>query len=418
MNKTEEMFRNACEVYREYGVDAVQAVKAMDAFPITLNAWQGDDVQGFENTGHSLTGGCQVTGSYPGCARNSAELRDDLDFAMKLLPGPHKVGLQGHEVDRMFPGRDRDAFDIDNFSDWAAWGADRKIGLDMAPAFYSHPKLDHGLSLSHPDKAIRDFWIGHGQAMRRVAAAFAKSTGQKSVCNFWAPDGFKDTPADRLSPRRRLAESLDAIFAEAVDDNQVLDAVESKLFGIGTESSTVGSHDFYLRYAALRDKAICLDMGHFHPTESVAEKLSAIVALQGKILLHVSRGVRWDSDHVIVLNDELQFLAREIVRCFGGDNIFIALDFFDASINRTAAWITGSLAMRKALMIALLEPRTIDDAEIEWNFTARLLRQEEAKSLPWAAVWQYYRELHGIPSDTQILGAIGEYERKTLFKRG
>lgn len=418
MNRTERMFEDACSIYAEHGVDVKEALRKLDSATVGIHAWQGDDVVGFENTGHALTGGCQVTGNYPGRARTAEELRQDLDEALTMIPGPNKVVLQGHEVDSMLPGRDRDAFTIENFSGWADWAAARKLGLDIAPAFYSHPKLDHGLSLSHPDAEIRKFWIDHGKACRRIAAEFTRRTGVRSVCNFWAPDGFKDTPADRLAPRRRLMESLDEIFADPVDSALVLDAVESKLFGIGTESCTVGSHDFYLTYAAKHNKAICLDMGHFHPTESIADKLSAILVQQGSILLHVSRGVRWDSDHVIVQNDDLLNLGREIAAC-GTGNIEIGLDYFDATINRVGAWVIGAHNMRKALLRGFLEPAEgIKAAEAAWDLTARLALQEEAKTLPWNAVWNFYCEQHGIPSVSAILTRIRDYERRVQFPRG
>lgn len=418
MNRTERMFEDACSIYAEHGVDVKKALRRLDSCTIGIHAWQGDDVTGFENTGHALTGGCQVTGDYPGRARTAEELRRDLEEALAMIPGPCKVVLQGHEVDRMIPGRDRDAFTIENFSGWADWAASRGTGLDIAPAFYSHPKLDHGLSLSHPDPEIRAFWIGHGKACRRIAEEFARRTGIRSVCNFWAPDGFKDTPADRIAPRRRLLESLDEIFSDPVDESLVLDAVESKLFGIGTESCTVGSHDFYLTYAARRGKAVCLDMGHFHPTESVADKLSAILVQNGRILLHVSRGVRWDSDHVIVLNDDLLNLGREIAAC-GTDRIEIGLDYFDATINRVGAWVIGTHNMRKALLCGFLTPATeISAAEQHWDFTARLALQEEAKTLPWNAVWDYYCEQHDVPVTTALLSRLHAYEKQVQFLRG
>ncbi len=417
-DRTERMFRDACSIYAEHGVDVEQALRRLDTCVIGLHAWQGDDVTGFENTGHALTGGCQVTGNYPGRARTSEELRQDLEEAFSMIPGICKVVLQGHEVDRMGPGRDRDGFTIENFSGWADWAEARGTGLDLAPAFYSPPKLDHGLSLSHPDHNIRDFWIRHGKACRKIAQEFARRTGIRSVCNFWAPDGFKDTPADRLAPRKRLMESLDEIFADPVDESLVLDAVESKLFGIGTESCTVGSHDFYLTYAARRNKAVCLDMGHFHPTESIADKLSAILVQQGRILLHVSRGVRWDSDHVIALNDDLLNLGREIAAC-GTERIEIGLDYFDATINRVGAWVIGTHNMRKALLRGFLEPVTaISEAERQWDFTARLALQEEAKTLPWNAVWNYYCEQHDIPDTDAILERIRMYEKQVQFQRG
>lgn len=419
MSRSEAMYRIASEQYGELGINTEAVLRRLDEMPLSINAWQGDDVKGFETTGHALTGGCQVTGNYPGCARKSEELRQDLDTALKLLAGKKlRICLQGHEVDCMMPGRDRDAFTLENFSGWLDWAADRKLGMDIAPAYYSHPKLKDGLSLSHPDPAIRQFWIDHGKAIRRIGAAFGSRLGTPAVCNVWVPDGFKDQPADRRAPRERLLEALDATFAEEFPENQLLDAVESKLFGIGVESYTVGSHDFYLTYAAQHNKLICLDTGHFHPTESIPDKLSAICAQNGRILLHVSRGVRWDSDHVILLDDPLLDLGREAVRNDNGHNLFYTLDYFDASINRLAAWVIGARNWQKALLIAMLEPS--DPAcqyEYAGDFTARMAYREAIKSLPWGAVWNYYCESRGVPADANVLEPIRAYEKEVLVKR-
>jgi len=419
MDMTEKMYSAARELYASLGIDTEKVMASLDEIPLSIHAWQGDDVVGFENTDHALTGGCQVTGNYPGRARTSEELRQDLDEAMKLLPGKKlRVCLQGHEMDMLRPGQDRDTLDIENFAGWLDWAADRKIGMDIAPAFYSHPKLDRGLSLSHPDQAIREFWIGHGQACRRIAAAFARRLGSAAVCNQWVPDGYKDTPADRLAPRERLRDSLDKIFSEAIPETEVLDAVEAKLFGIGVESYTVGSHDFYLPYAAKRNKLICLDTGHFHPTESIADKLSAICCQQGRILLHISRGVRWDSDHVTVLDDALLDLGREAVRNWNGNNIFFTLDYFDASINRIAAWVIGARNWQKALLIGLLEPsKEICESEERGDFTARLAGKEAIKLLPWGAVWNYYCLSRNRMADCEIINPIRDYEKNVLTSR-
>lgn len=419
MSRSEEIYRIASEQYGELGISTEAVLKRLDEMPLSINAWQGDDVKGFETTGHALTGGCQVTGNYPGCARNSEELRQDLDTALKLLAGKKlRVCLQGHEVDCMMPGRDRDAFTLENFSGWLDWAADRKLGMDIAPAYYSHPKLVDGLSLSHPDPAIRQFWIDHGKAIRRIGAAFGARLGTPAVCNVWVPDGFKDQPADRRAPRERLLEALDATFAEEFPETQLLDAVESKLFGIGVESYTVGSHDFYLTYAAQHNKLICLDTGHFHPTESIPDKLSAICAQNGRILLHVSRGVRWDSDHVILLDDPLLDLGREAVRNDNGHNLFYTLDYFDASINRLAAWVIGARNWQKALLIAMLEPSApACQYEYAGDFTARMAYREAIKSLPWGAVWNYYCESRGVPADADVLAPIRAYEKEVLVKR-
>lgn len=419
MSRIEKNYQLACEQYAELGVDVEEALRRVAAEPISIHAWQGDDVKGFEAEEHALTGGCQVTGNYPGAARTAEELRADLDQAMKLLAGTLRVNLQAHEVDRMFSGQDRDALTVENYAGWLAWAKAKGIGLDLAPAYYSHEKLDHGLSLSHPDRAIRQFWIDHGKACRRIGAEFGRTLGTPCLCNVWAPDGFKDIPADRLAPRERLLESLDATFAEEFPETELLDAVESKLFGIGAESYTVGSHDFYLTYAAKHNKLICLDSGHFHPTESIGDKISAICCQQGRILLHVSRGVRWDSDHVILLNDELLSIARETVRGAGPKQVYIALDYFDASINRIAAWVTGTRNMQKALLAARLEPfALLTGAEKRWDFADRMAVQEAAKALPWGAVWSYFCAKNDIPQDFEYMREIAQYEKAVLFKRG
>jgi L-rhamnose isomerase len=418
MKCLEELFEYACRYYSKYGVDVIKTFKVLEKIPLSIHAWQGDDVTGFENTNHALTGGCMVTGNYPGRARNSVELRSDLDMALSLIPGKHRVCLQGHQVDKMLPGVDRDRFSIENFSDWLNWAKTKGIGLDIAPAFYSHPKLEHGFSLSHPDSEIRRFWINHGKAIRRIGEKFGQELGTPTVCNFWVPDGFKDIPADRESPRGRLCEALDEIFADAIDEEYLLDAVESKLFGIGTEAYTVGSHDFYLTYASKHNKLICLDSGHFHPTESVADKISSIRSQQGRILLHVSRGVRWDSDHVLILNDELLAIAHEITAYNNFDKVYIGLDYFDASINRIAAWVIGARNMLKALLIGLLEPkREIRELEKNWDLSRRLAMQEEIKSLPWGIIWSYYCKKNSVPEDFNFMNHIYRYEEMVLSNR-
>ena len=418
MSRIEKNYELAREQYAELGVDTDAALQRVAAEAISIHAWQGDDVAGFEPQTHALTGGCQVTGNYPGRARTADELRADLDMAMSLLAGNLRVNLQAHEVDRMLPGQDRDALTIENYANWLDWAKDKSIGLDLAPAYYSHAKLDHGLSLSHPDAAIRKFWIDHGKSCRRVGAEFGRVLGTPCLCNIWAPDGYKDVPADRLSPRLRLLESLDATFEESFPETELLDAVESKLFGIGAESYTVGSHDFYLTYAAKNNKLICLDSGHFHPTESIGDKISAICSQQGRILLHVSRGVRWDSDHVILINDELLSIARETIRSAGDKQVYIALDYFDASINRVSAWVIGTRNMQKALLIALLEPfKQICDTEYAMDFSGRMALSEAAKSLPWGAVWQYFCEKNNIPQDWDVINPIRDYEKTVLVNR-
>ncbi len=413
MNRNDQAYEIAREIYAGYGVNVDEALERLGRFALSVHAWQGDDVVGFENMDHALTGGCQVTGNYPGRARNADELRGDLDLALSMIPGKHRVCLQGHQVDKMLPGVDRDGFTIENFQSWLDWAAGKKIGLDIAPVFYSHEKLDHGFSLSHPDPAVRRFWIDHSKAIRKIGAEFGKKLGTPAVCNFWMPDGFKDIPADRYSFRRRMIESLDIIFAEEYSKDYLRDAVESKLFGIGTESCTVTSNEFCLLYAQKQNKMVCFDTGHFHPTESVADKLSSVFGFMDEVLLHVSRGVRWDSDHVLLLNDDLRDLAREIVHYDYAGKVHIGLDYFDASINRIAAWVIGARNMQKALLSALLEPRqAIAGYETQWDFTRRLALQEEAKTLPFGAVWNHYCQISEVPESDSYMTQIRQYENQ------
>ncbi len=419
MDRTEKMYALAKEIYAGHGVDADAAMAKLAKIPISVHAWQGDDVKGFENTGHALTGGCQVTGNYPGCARTSEELRRDLDLALKLIPGTKRVCLQAHQIDRVIPGVDRDGFTAAQFSGWIAWAKKKHIGMDIAPVFYSHPKLDHGLSLSHPDPKIRKFWINHGIACRRIAETFGRELGTPCICNFWVPDGFKDIPADRSTPRRHLRDSLDACFAPKISPKFERDALEPKLFGIGTESCTVGSNEFYLLYAMKHGKMMCFDSGHFHPTESIADKLSSVFAMMDEVLLHISRGVHWDSDHVVLVNDELLAIARESVVYDYLDKIHFTLDYFDASINRIGAWAVGARNFQKALLIALLEPKKeICGLEKKWDFTGRMAAMEGAKTLPWGAVWEYFCAKQGVPAESEFMEPIRDYEKRVLLKRG
>jgi len=414
----EKAYEIACEQYSQYGINVPAALDKLNTIAIAIHAWQGDDVVGFEQLDHSLTGGCQVTGNYPGRARTAEELRSDLTMALGLIPGRHRVCLQANQVDRMFKGVDRDGYNIEHFSTWLAWAEQQNVKLDIAPAFYSHRKLDHGMSLSHPDRAIRTFWINHAKGIRRVAAEMGKKLDSPSVCNIWVPDGFKDSPADRQSPRLRLQDSLDEIFAEQLPIEHLRDAVESKLFGIGVESYTVGSHDFCLGYAVKRQKLLCIDSGHFHPTESIGDKLSAVMCHLDEILLHVSRGVRWDSDHVPVINDELLSIALEAARYDYLNRINFCMDYFDASINRVAAWVIGVRNLQKALLTALLEPsKKLRELENSWDFTGRLALQEEIKMLPAGAVWNYFCHSHELPSDAAIMPQIRKYEAEVLSQR-
>ena len=412
-----ELYQIAKERYAELGIDTEAVIEKLSTVGISMHCWQGDDVKGFENAG-ALTGGIQATGNYPGAARTPEELMQDIDKAFSLIPGKHNVNVHAcYGIYKDGKVADRDQIKPEHFQPWVDFAKARGIGLDFNPTFFSHPLAENG-TLTNPNEEVRAFWIRHGIASIRIAEYFARETGFPCVMNIWIGDGFKDIPADRYLPRLRLAESLDEIFSEKIDEKYLLDAVESKLFGIGVESCTVGSHEFYLMYAAQNNKLICLDSGHFHPTESIADKLSSIVARQGRILLHVSRGVRWDSDHVILLNDELLSIAREAAVYGYLDKIFFCLDYFDASINRIAAMVSGARNMQKALLIALLEPTALlKQEEDAWDFSGRMARQEEIKTLPWASVWRYYCETQNMPDDYMFMQDIRAYEKNVLSAR-
>jgi len=387
------MYEQAKEQYAAVGIDTELAILALDAIPVSMHCWQGDDVKGFEGGGE-LTGGIQSTGNHPGAATNVDELRAMIEEAISLIPGEIRLNL--HAIYGDVNGVDRNQIEPGHYGAWIDWAREHDLALDFNPTLFSHPKSDSGLTLAHPDKGIRDFWIEHCKRCRRIGTAFTAEQPSASVVNLWIADGFKDVPVDTLTPRIRLAESLDAIFAEKMD---VIDAVESKLFGIGLESYTVGSHEFYLGYAAKNGLALCLDSGHFHPTEVISAKISAVSLFVNRLLLHVSRPVRWDSDHVILLDDELIAIAREVVR--GGllDRVHIGLDYFDGSIDRVSAWAVGMRNMRKALLIALLEPfKTLQTLEWNFDFTNRLVMTEELKVMPWAAVWGEYCARANVPA--------------------
>ncbi len=411
-------FTHAKERYAALGVDVNRALKILQTIPISLHCWQGDDVGGFENFGGTLGGGLVATGNHPGKARTPEELRADLEKAYSLIPGKHRLNL--HAFYGEFGGKkvDRDEIEPKHFSNWISWAKKNGLGLDFNPTCFSHPKAADGFTLSHADKNIRKFWIEHCIRSREIGAAMGQALGKTCVTNIWVPDGMKDTPADRNSPRMRLADSLDAIFKKPISPKLSLDAVEPKLFGIGSESYVVGSHEFYLGYAVSRKKLLCLDAGHYHPTESIADKISSVMQYLPEILLHVSRGVRWDSDHVVILNDDLMAIAREIVANGFEKRVHIGLDYFDASINRVAAWTIGTRNMLRALLIALLEPPQVKIAETDGDFTTRLALQEEAKTLPFGAVWDFYCESKGVPVGEDWLAEVKNYEKKVLSKRG
>lgn len=404
--------------YADLGVDTDAALKRLAAIPISLHCWQGDDVAGFESAGESLGGGLAVTGNYPGKARTPDELRADLNQALALIPGKHRLNL--HAFYGEFGARrvDRNEIRPEYFQGWIDWAKSQQVGMDFNPTFFSHPKAADGFTLSSADRGIREFWIEHGILCRQIGAAIGKALGKACVTNVWIPDGYKDLPVDRRGPRERLVQSLDAIFAEKLDPKHNLDAVESKLFGIGSESYVVGSHEFYLGYAIKHKTLLTLDAGHFHPTETISDKLSAAFCWLDEIMLHVSRGVRWDSDHVVILTDELEAIAQELVRGDFLARTHIGLDYFDASINRVAAWGIGTRAMIKALLLALVEPTArLRDFERSGDFTGRLALLEEAKTLPAGAVWDYYCLQQNVPVGPAWLDEVRTYEREVQSRR-
>jgi L-rhamnose isomerase len=408
----------AQDTYAELGVDTEAALTSLATIPISLHCWQGDDVGGFEAGAGALTGGIQATGNYPGKARTIAELRADLDKALSLIPGKHRLNL--HAIYGDFGGRkiDRNEITAPLFQGWIDWCRERGLGLDFNPSYFSHPLSADGFTLSSPDKAIREFWIEHGIRCREIAAEAGKQLCNTVVTNFWIPDGYKDTPVDRKTPRERLETSLDAVFAKAINPKHNLDAVECKLFGIGSESYVVGSHEFYMGYAIKNQKLLCLDAGHFHPTETIADKISSILQFVPELLLHVSRGVRWDSDHVVLLDDATRAIMEEIVRGGFTSRTHIGLDFFDASINRVAAWTIGTRNALKCLLLALLEPlEKLRAAENEGDHTTRLALMEESKTLPFPAVWDEHCRRRNVPVGTKWLDEVKSYESAVLAKR-
>ncbi|TYA14543.1 L-rhamnose isomerase [Paenibacillus faecis] len=415
--KIVENYEYAKGLYSQHGIDVDQVLNKLADIKISLHCWQGDDVRGFLFRDKALGGGIAVTGSYPGRAGTPGELRQDLEKALSLIPGKHKVNLHAIYADTE-EKVDLDQLEPRHFQSWVDWAREQGLGLDFNPTCFSHPKAEDGFTLSHPDRKIRDFWIAHGQASRRIAEYFGKELGQTCVTNFWIPDGYKDTPVDRLSPRRRLKEALDEIFREAIDPRYNIDAVESKLFGIGSESYVVGSHEFYMGYAMSAGKALCLDAGHFHPTEVISNKISSVLMFVDQLLLHVSRPVRWDSDHVVVMDDELLEIARELVRGELLSRTHVGLDFFDGSINHVAAWVIGTRNTIKALLRAMLEPvERLKAAELDKDYTTRLALTEEFKSYPFGAVWDYYCARSGVPVREQWLSEVQAYERDVLLKR-
>jgi L-rhamnose isomerase len=413
-----EKYELAKKEYEKWGIDVDKVLEELNKVKISIHCWQGDDVKGFEVSQNELSGGIQCNGNYPGVARNADELRQDLDKALSLIPGKHKVNLHAIYLETNGEVVDRDEIKPEHFANWVKWAKENGLGLDFNPTIFSHPKSADGLTLSHPNKEIRDFWIKHTIASRKIGEYFGKELGQTCLTNIWIPDGYKDIPSDRLGPRRRLKESLDEIFKVEIDKKYNLDCVESKVFGIGAESYTVGSNEFYLSYAAKNNIMSLMDTGHYHPTEVVSDKLSAMLLFNEKVALHVSRPVRWDSDHVVVYDDELKEIAKEIVRNDALDRVIIGLDFFDASINRIAAWTIGSRNMIKALLNALLTPNAkLKELQDEGNFTERLALMEEFKTYPMGDIWNYYCEKNNVPVGEKWINEVKEYEKTELSKR-
>jgi L-rhamnose isomerase len=408
----------AKERYGLLGVDTERALDALGEVALSLHCWQGDDVAGLENSGEALGGGIAATGNYPGKARTGDELRRDLDAAYRMIPGRHRLNLHAMYAETGGSKVERNALRPEHFAGWLDWAKNQGHGLDFNPSCFSHPKAADGFTLASYDEGIRQFWIEHCIACREIGEHFGRSLGTPCVTNIWIPDGFKDTPADRKTPREILRDSLDSVLARPIDPRYNLDAVEAKLFGLGVESYTVGSHEFYMGYAITRKVLLCLDAGHFHPTETIADKLSAALLYLDEVLLHVSRGVRWDSDHVVTLTDDLQAIGQEIVRGGFLGRVHIGLDYFDASINRVAAWAIGARNALRALLMALVEPiDQLRELERAGDYSARLALLEELKSLPFGAVWDAFCLRQGAPVSTRLIDEFKTYERQELSKR-
>ena len=419
MSNIEQTYALARERYAGLGVDTDAALARLREIPISMHCWQGDDVVGFEGVGDISEGGIMATGNYPGRARTPDELRRDFEQALRLVPGSHRINLHASYAETGGQTVDRSRLEYTHFENWVRWAKDIGIGMDFNPTCFAHPMASSGFTLASHDADVRRYWIDHCIACRRIGAGIGEALDNTCLTNIWIPDGYKETPADRRTPRELLEQSLDEILAEKLNPAYNLDAVECKLFGIGSESYVAGSHEFYLGYAVKNQVLLCLDAGHFHPTEEIADKLSSVLLFVPEVLLHVSRGVRWDSDHVVVLSDALQNIAHELVRGDYLDRVHIGLDFFDASINRVAAWVIGTRCMIKALLIALLEPSdTLRGFERAEDFTSRLAMMEELKTMPHAAVWDYYCAQQDIPVGMAWVDEIKAYEKTELAKRG
>jgi L-rhamnose isomerase len=412
-----DRYEYAKKLYAELGIDTDKALDTLKNVKISMHCWQGDDVSGFEGAGE-LSGGIAATGNYPGKATTPEELMSDIDVALSLIPGKHKLNL--HAIYAITDGEKvpRNKLQPAHFEKWVQFAKERGLGLDINPTLFAHEYAADTLTLSHPDKEIRDFWIEHCIAMRKVGEYFGRELGQPALNNIWIPDGYKETPADRKGPRERLKASLDEILSEKISRDYLYDSVESKLFGIGVESYTVGSHEFYMNYAAKNDVLCLLDSGHFHPTEAVSDKLSSLLLYHDKIALHVTRGVRWDSDHVVTFEPELVEIAKEIVANDALDRVFIGLDYFDASINRVTAWVIGMRNMQKALLNALLMPlKEMKAMQDKGDFTSLLMLSEELKTLPFSDIWDYFCEINNVPVRNKWYDYILDYEKNVLSKR-
>ncbi len=411
-----ELYYPAKREYAAYGVDCENAAERLNEIPISVHCWQGDDVVGLDGGG-ALSGGIQTTGNYAGRARNFEELKADLAFALSLMPGKKRLNLHASYAVLNGEKVDRNAYRPEHFEPWVRFAREQGLdGIDFNPTMFSHPMVKNGLTLSSPDESVRRFWVEHCIACLKISEYFAEQTGSHCLMNIWIPDGYKDVPADRLTPRLRLKKSLDEILAAGYDRNKVIVAVESKVFGIGVESYTVGNSEFYQNYAAKNGICCLLDNGHYHPTEVVSDKIPSMLAFYDKVALHVTRGVRWDSDHVVLLEDELKEIAKEIVRNGATGRVLIGLDYFDASINRISAWVTGYRAVRKALLYALLLPdERLKKLQDEGDFTRLMVMQEECKMLPLGAVWSEYLSRSGCAAD--YLTRIKDYEKNILSKR-
>lgn len=414
----EKAYELAKEQYAAIGVDTDAVLEQLQKTVISMHCWQGDDVGGFLFKDIALSGGIQTTGNYPGKANTAEELRADINKAMSLIPGRQKLNLHAIYADTA-EKVDLDALEPHHFESWVQWAKEQKTGLDFNPTCFSHPMADSGFTISSADKAVRDFWIRHCKQSRKIANYFGEQLGETAVTNFWFPDGYKDIPIDREAPRYRMMTALDEVFADQYDEKNTRDALESKVFGIGAESYTVGSNEFCLGYAVSRRKMYCLDAGHFHPTEVISDKIPSTLLFTDRLLLHVSRPVRWDSDHVVIMDDELLAIAQSLVRTGLIDRTYIGLDFFDASINRIAAWVIGTRNMQKALLRAMLEPtEALKKIELEGDYTARLALTEEYKTYPFGAVWDYFCFKNNVPVQANWLAEVRRYEKEVLVKRG